>query len=334
MTQDEKKKKEIPGLKQLVGKEIIGNAIVMVILVACAYGLTFYSWGQAKGMGTYLGFVACMIPFFTVIQAYIPLINKRVDYLHGKMEFKEGEFVAPQNPHINIWSLLLPRALIYGFGAMLIVVVIIKISGWQATPLLTSVIVLIVNIITTTTLLKRYLPLDLLSFAAEVKAGRKQTKQPLASYLAVEHVIPFILLQGYINPCVANRAFNFEALKAGVSYVPSKALLPDAFIVFVLIALFQWMFSNAITRGDVHLGRVPVEKLKNLSGLVALGIIFIAGILIAVLYGLILYIGQVPGLSIGMAILFKLAIIVLSVVLGAWIGIRWGGAREYEKIKG
>jgi hypothetical protein len=306
----------------------------MIILVAGAYGLTFHSWGEARGIGTYLGFIACMIPFFTVIQAYVPFINKRVEYLHGKWEFKEGEFVALPTPHISIWSLLLPRALIYGFGAMLIVVIIVKLSGWEATPLLTSVIVLIVNIITTTALLKRYLAIDLLSFAAEIKEGRKQTKQPLAGYMVVEHIIPFFVLQGYINGCVANRAFNFELLNRKLTYVPSEALLPDAFIVFVLLALFQWMFSNAITRGDVHLGKVPVEKLKNLSGYAALGIIFIAGILVSVLYGVILFIGQVPGLSVGMATLFKMGIIALSVVLGSWIGIRWGGARENEKIKG
>jgi hypothetical protein len=332
MAKDEKKTKEIPGLKQSVGKEIIGNAIVMIIIVACAYGLTFHSWGQAKGMGTYLGFIACMIPFFTVMQAYVPFINKRVEYLHGKMEFKEGEFVSPAGPYISIWSLLLPRALAYGFGSMLIVIVIIKLFGWEATPFLTSLIVLIVNIITTTALLKKYLPISLISFASEIKEERKQNKQPLTSYLVVEHIIPFTILMGYINACVANRAFNFEALRANVPYVPTKALLPDAFIVFVLLALFQWLFSNAITRGDVHFGKVPVEKLKNLSGYLALIYIIIAGIIITVLYYIILLIGGVPGLSVGMAILFKLSIIVLSVAFGAWIGVRWGGARENEKM--
>ena len=87
MAKDEKKTKEIPGLKQLVGKEIVGNTIVMIILVEGAYGLTFHSWGEARGIGTYLGFIACMIPFFTVIQAYVPFINKRVEYLHGKWEY-------------------------------------------------------------------------------------------------------------------------------------------------------------------------------------------------------------------------------------------------------
>lgn len=333
MAQNEKQSKEIPGLKQLVSKELVGNAIIMVILVFGGWGLTFKLWGEAKGIGTYLGFIACMIPFFTVIQPYITVLNKRVGFLQGKWELKDDEIESPAEPLVNTWSLLLPRALIYGFGAMLLVLAGIKLSGWQPTPILTTVIVLIVNIITTTVLIKHYLPRDLLSYAAAVKNPIKQEVRPLAGYLMVEHAIPFIMLQGYINGCVANRAFHFEALKAAKSYVPSAALLQDAFIVFVLLALFQWMFSNAIARGDVHLGRIPADKLKNISWFKALGYIFCAGIIVVAAYGIILYIGKVPGLSVGMAILFKQSIIIFSVICGAWIGIRWGGSREYLKMQ-
>ena len=329
MTTEEKKPKEIPGLKQLIGKEIVGNAIVMLILVLGGWGLTFHTWGEAKGIGTYLGFIACMVPFFTVIQAYVPFMNKRAELMHGKWEIKEDEKNLPAGPLVNIWTRLLPAALIYGFGAMLVLVIAIKLSGWMPTTKITVLIVLIVNIATTTLLIKKYLPADLLAYARALREGKKDTVQPLAGYMMVEHVVPFVILQGYINACVANRAFHFEMAKAGLDYVPGAALLPDAFIVFVLLGLIQWMFSNALTRGDVRLGRVPAEKLKNINGWVGLGVIIITGILAAVVYGVILKIGQAPGLSVGMATLFKMGVMVSAILLGAWIGIRWGGSREY-----
>ncbi len=333
MAQSEKKIKPVPGLKETVGKEIVGNAIVMVIIVLCAWGLTFHTWGPAGGIGTYLGFIACMVPFFTIIQAYVPFINKRAELGHGKWELKEDEAGLPAEPLTNVWSLILPKALIYGFGSMLIVVALIKLTGWQPTTLWVVLLVLVIQIVTTTLLIKEYLPRHLLSFAAAVKEGKKTAPQPLAGYFIVEHVVPFFLLQAYINGCVANRAFHFELAKAGQSYVPGPALVPDVFITFVLLALIHWMFSNALTRGDVRLGRVPAENLKNLSAWAALGIIFGAGLVAAVVYGFILKIGGVPGLSVGMAVIFKMAVIALSIILGSWIGIRWGGSREYAEMQ-
>jgi hypothetical protein len=330
MTTEDKKPKEIPGLKQLVGKEIVGNAIVMIILVLLSWWLTFRSsWGPSKGIGTILGYIACMVPFFTVIQAYIPFINKRAELMHGKWELKDDEKNLPAGPLFNIWTRLLPAALAYGFGVMLLLVGAIKLSNWMPSPEVTAVIVLIVLIFTTSTLIKKYLPEDLLAYAKALREGKAATPRPLAGYMFVEHVIPFVMLQGYINACVANRAFHFELAKANLDYVPGPALLPDAVIVFILLALFQWMFSNALTRGDVRLGKVPVEKLKNINGWAALGVIFIGGILTCIVYYVILTIGHAPGLSVGIAILFKMAVMVFSIILGAWIGIRWGGSREY-----
>ena len=335
MAKEEKKANTTPGLKETVTKEIIANAIVMTIIVLASWGLAFGTWGKADGIGTFLGYIACMVPFFTVIQSYVPLSQKRADFGHGKWELKEDEEDLPAEPcDINIWHRMLPRALVYGFGTMILLVTIIKLSGWQPTTLPIVLIVLVVNIITTTLIIKRYLPIVLLSHAKGIGAGPMATPQPLAGYLVVEHAVPFILLQGYINACIANRAFHFEAAKAGLDYVPTHAMLPDAFIMFVLLALFQWMFSNALTRGDVRIGKVPVAGLKNISGWTASGMILLGGIMISGVYWLILTLGGFHGLSIGMAILVKMGIVVLSVVFGAWIGIRWGGSREAVEMNG
>lgn len=333
MATEKTKNKEVPSLRQTVGKEIFGNAIVVTIIVLCSWGLTFGFWGPAKDIGTFIGYIACMIPFFTVMQSYVPIILKRAELGHGKWELKDGEMTLPVEPVANIWILMLPRALLYGFGSMIFVLILIILTGWQPTPLLTALIVLFVTLITTTTLLKEYLPRHLISYAAAMKENNDSKPQPLSGYIMVEHAIPFIILQGYINFCVMNRAFPFEATKAGVSYVPSKALLPDAFIIFVLLALIQWMFSNALTRGDVRLGKVSADKLKHISGWTALGLVFGAGIIVTVAYGFILFLGRVPGLSIEMAKVFKISILILSVIFGAWIGVRWGGSREYALLE-
>lgn len=334
MTKEEKKVKEVPGLKQTVGKEIVGNAIVMTIIVLGSWGLTFGTWGPSLGLSTLLGYIACMVPFFTVIQTYVPLSLKRAEFGHGKWVLKEDEIDLPaENCGINIWHRILPRALAYGFGTMLVLVALIKLSGWTPPTVVVVLIVLAANITTTSLLIKKYLPVVMLAHAKGIGAEPVCAPQPLSGYLMVEHAVPFILLQGYINACVANRGFHFEAAKAGVDYVPTHALLPDAFIVFVLLALLQWMFSNALTRGDVRIGRVPVDRLNPVSGWGALGLIFLAGIAVTVVYGVILAVGGVPGLSIGIATLYKMAIIVLSVIFGAWIGIRWGGTREFAAMQ-
>ena len=115
MAKKEEKIKEVPGLKQTVGKEIVGNAIIMTIIVMASWGMTFHaSWGPARGLSTYLGFIACMIPFFTVIQAYVPFINKRAELGHGKWELKEDEVGLPArtpdqymdthtSPRLGLW---------------------------------------------------------------------------------------------------------------------------------------------------------------------------------------------------------------------------------------
>ncbi|MCG2750339.1 MAG: hypothetical protein L6301_00665 [Desulfobacteraceae bacterium] len=335
MVPEEIEAKKIPGLKETVTKEIIGNAIVMTIIVLASWGLAFGTWGKADGIGTFLGYIACMVPFFTVMQSYVPLSQKRADFARGKWELKDDEKDLPaESCGINIWHWMLPRALVYGFGTMILLVTAIKLSGWQPTPLPIVLIVLAANITTTTLLIKRYLPMVLLSHAKGIGACPVACPRPLTGYWVVEHAVPFILLQGYINACVANRAYHFEAAKAGLEYVPTHALLPDVFITFVLLALLQWMFSNALTRGDVRLGKVPVDRLKNISGWAASGTIFLGGIMISGVYWLILTLGGVHGLSIGMATLFKMAIVVLSIVFGAWIGICWGGTREAAEMRG
>jgi hypothetical protein len=334
MTQEEKKTKEIPGIKKSVANEIVGNGIAMTIIILLSWPITFGAFGPAKGLGTFLGYIACMIPFFTVIQVYIPLMIKRSLLARGKWELKGDENDLPSEEVINLWTLILPRALIYGSGSMLALVVLIKLSGWQPITFAVVLIVLVVVIVNTTLLIKKYLPIDMLAFAkASNEGGMKKTPQPLAGYMMIEHVVPFILLQGYINACIGNRAFHFEAAKAGEIFVPTAALIPDAVITFLLLALFQWMFSNNLTRGDVRLGKVEVDKLKKFNGWVGLGYIFGATIIVGALYAFILSIGQVPGLSVGIALVFKIGIVALSIIFGAWVGIQWGGSREHVEMQ-
>lgn len=333
MSKKEKKTKETPGVKEVVRKQIITNIIVYIILVACSWWLTFRLWGPAGNVSTLLGYIACMIPFFTIQLTYSAFVKERAELAHGKSEIKADEISFAAEPLTSIWALILPRALIYGFGSMLIVVGLIQYSGCQPPTLAVVFIVLVVPIITFSLLIKKYLPRYLPTFAAALKKGNKVAPQALAGYFIVVHVVPFFLAQAYINACIANRAFHFEAAKVGTSHLPADYLMPDSFILFVILGLVHWLHSNEITRADVRLGKVSAEKLKNISGWLALVYVFGGALVVAAVYRLILYVGNIDGLSIGMAILYKMAVILLSVLLGSWVGMRWGGARERELLK-
>ncbi|MBT4362904.1 MAG: hypothetical protein HOD17_00305, partial [Desulfobacteraceae bacterium] len=117
MTQEEKKTKEIPGIKKSVANEIVVNGIAMTIIILLSWPITFGAFGPAKGLGTFLGYIACMIPFFTVIQVYIPLMIKRSLLARGKWELKGDENDLPAEEVINLWTLILPRALAFGLGS-------------------------------------------------------------------------------------------------------------------------------------------------------------------------------------------------------------------------
>lgn len=67
MIQAGEKRKEIPDLRESVRKELLVNAIVMFLLVLGGWWLIFSIWGEPKEQGSLLGFMACMIPIFTVL---------------------------------------------------------------------------------------------------------------------------------------------------------------------------------------------------------------------------------------------------------------------------
>jgi len=330
MKRKKEKSREVQSLAQTIKKELVGNIIVMCIIALCSWALIFGSNGDVSGIGTYIGYVVCMIPFFTVVQTYVPFINKRAELVAGKWELKPDEKRVAGEPLLNIWSRILPQALLYGFGSMLLLAAVIYYFKWQPAPVIIVLVVLVINVINTTLLLKRYLFEDLITFAGTMSNGghAAEIKRPLAGYLLVEHAIPFIILQGYINGCVANRTFFIEMMKADVGYVPLHTLLPDAFIGFIILVLIQWMFSNWLVRGDVQLHRISAEGLICLSCKKALGLILVAGAVVMFLYWAILSLGNVPGLTVGMAIVVKIAIVAIGIVSGAWLGINWGGFRS------
>ncbi len=323
MRQKKARIKEVHGLRKTVRRAIVGNAIRMIIAVLASWGVTFHYFGQSKGIGTLLGFIACVIPFFIVLEPYHRFNRTKAGLVRGAWELKNVEARIQAGPFVNSWALLLPRALIYGFGAMLVILALVKISEWEPSELAVVLIVLIVNIIATTHLIRKHLPQHLLSFASAVKEAKKTKPQSLSSYLTIEHIIPFFLLQAYLSGCIANRSFHFMAEKAGLSYVPISSFVVAMVTAFHAIALFQWKFSHTLARGDVALGRIQANQLKKIRIFVGVGYIFGAGILLGVVYRIILHFGNVPGLSVEMAIAFNMAVVALSVTLGAWIGARW-----------
>ena len=58
MAMTETKIKEVPGLREPIGKEIVGNFNATAILGIFSWGLIFHAWGPAKGVSTLLGYIA------------------------------------------------------------------------------------------------------------------------------------------------------------------------------------------------------------------------------------------------------------------------------------
>ncbi len=327
--------KEKHGLKETVGAQIVGNAIAMIIVMALAVLLTFVAQHtKYDGMSTVLGFIACTIPFFSIMQIFMPIHQTRADLLHGKWEFKNNEPSLASGPLINGWALIIPRALAYGVGLMLLVYFSLVLIGWQPGPTVTGIIAYIAVVITTTALIKRFLPRDIISFAAALKKPKLATPIPMSTYLLVEHALPFILLQGFINACIANKGYPMEALKRGMTDIPTEAMVGDFFFTALILALLQWLFSHTQVRGEVHLGRCDAKGLKGISGWAATGQIFAMALLVALFSAAVFLITGVHSFSLPVAILLKEVVVIFSVIFGAWIGIRFGGSREYALIHG
>jgi len=150
MKRKKKKIDEVQSLAQTINKELVGNVIVMCIIALCSWGLAFGSFGDVRGIGTYIGYVVCMIPYFTVVQTYAPFINKRAELVAGKWELKPDEERVASEPLLNVWSRILPRALLYGFGSMFLLVAVMYLFKWQPAPVIIVLVVLVINIVNTT----------------------------------------------------------------------------------------------------------------------------------------------------------------------------------------
>jgi len=85
------------GLKETVVAQIVGNAIVFAIVMVLSVLLVFFVLSPKYDMATVLGFFACTIPFFTIIQLFMPVYTARVDHMHGKVDLSKEE-TGPVSP--------------------------------------------------------------------------------------------------------------------------------------------------------------------------------------------------------------------------------------------
>ncbi len=321
-------------LKEVIGAQIVGNIIALAIVMVLSVLLVFVALSPEYDKNTVLGFIACTIPFFTIIHLFMPIYTARVEYIHGGLNL-EG-FIPEEGAGspLYVWELVVPRAFLYGLIMMIIVYLGIRFTNIRIGPTLTGVIAFVALVITTTPLIKRFILADVLPFAAAVNSGKKADPVPMGSYLFMEHAFPFMVLQGFINACIANRGFPAAAAKIGATNVPIiEALIPDFFLTVVIVAFLQWMFSNAQARCDVRLGRCDGSSIKKISGWSGTLWVFLFAIIADIAIWLFSLVAGVSGIPLALAIIFKVAVAGYAVICGAWVGIRFGASREYEMMQ-
>lgn len=322
-------------LKEVIGAQIVGNIIGLAIVMVLSILLVIALSPEHYDRNTVLGFIACAIPFFTIIHLFMPIYTARVEYIHGELDLEGIAPVEGTGSPLYIWELVVPRAFLYGVVMMLIVYLGIKFTHVKIGPTLTGVIAFVALVITTTPLIKHFILKDLPSFAAALNASEKSKPVPMGSYLFMEHAFPFMVLQGFINACIANRGFPAAAAKIGAENIPiMQALIPDFFFTVVIIAFLQWMFSNAQSRCDVRLGRCDGAGVKKISGWAGVLWVFLFAIIADIAIWIFSLVAGLSGISFHLALIFKVAVAGYAVICGAWIGIRFGASREYEMMQG
>jgi hypothetical protein len=328
MKTKEKKSKLVFNEKTYVLGQYAGNLAGLLFATPLMVFITFNSFG--KGVGELFevqAFVFLYIFCFVVIQCWGAVTNTRRDYLRKKwvMEATPQEG-APDRLLINPWRLILPLALIAGFitaaGAALIVprlgqepFHLLNINFMAGIPLF-AVSSILIGII---------LPRDQAAFAAALPRT-KIPAVPFRRYLLIEHILPWVLIQGIINFAVGLKQFTNEAQKLQGD-IPIFTSALDAGIVTAIIVFFMWVSSQSQVRPDVHLGRVPEDKGKAPS--VPLMLLLITSCLGfgAVVWGVLAlvsgsFISPVPAAGL------KAGVVMAAVILGCSLGVWWGRRSE------
>jgi hypothetical protein len=254
----EKKKTRpgLPGKIYFLGQLVFNTGGVVFATLTLAW-IFFINFGNGAGTLAWVqGFVFVMVFFFTVIQGWGALVNTRRDYLRAK--WVAGAPPQTPSPYVgNPWRLLLPLGLAAGFIAAAAALCVPLLGSEPFSLLNISLVAGVPLFVASTIIIMIFLPRDQSAFAAALPALRLPAAPP-GQYLWLEHVLPWLPIQGLINLSVGLKQFGHEAEKLGSS-VPIKTIALDAGFVFPLIVFICWFSAQVQVRPDVHLGRVAQD---------------------------------------------------------------------------
>ena len=322
-----------PNEKQYIFGQYAGNFFA-TILFAPGFAYVVFAWfGPGAGdLATVQAYVFLFIFFVMTLFCWGSLTNARKDFLRGNW-LMQSEIPAGAEARLvgNPWRQILPFTLAAGLVTAALAALAVPRLGEAPFHVLNvgfmaGIPVYAVSCILVGTILPR----DQAAFAAAL-ARTRLPAAPFRRYLFLEHLLPWVLIQGGINFAFGLQQFPFEAQKAGGG-VPVLVFAQDAGLVFGLIVFLMWMSAQIQVRPDVRLGRVAEDHRQALSlPLMLLLLVPFYG-LGALVWGILTVLG-VSEVAPFPAACFKAAVVMAAVVPGCLLGVWWGRRRETALIR-
>jgi hypothetical protein len=339
MSNPAEKDKPKPDRKKYLVVQFIGNLIGVVIVVASLAWVVFGLFGP--GSGTLIEVRAFMLLFllcFVLIQCHGAVINTRRDFLRGKWVLGGRGRLEPDGV-INPWRRIWPTALPAGVATSLTVWSVLPLTGRESFRLLTiDAIAFAPLFVVTSVLIAFILPRDQVSFAHALDGKSPGAVPGLPGYFVIEHVLPWVVIQGVINMGIGIKQFKWVLEGTEPAEAITASLVAwDFGIVFGILFFFMFLASDGQVRGDVRLGRLLQKQFKwsnvGHSGvpLVAVGVISTTALVmtaVALIMQVFLAAMGFDDFSAQTAVSFKTVSAVLGTLAGCGAGVWWGRRRE------
>ncbi|HUT52633.1 MAG TPA: hypothetical protein VM658_04525 [bacterium] len=321
----------LPGKIYFLGQLAFNLGGVIFATTALAW-IFFVNFGNGAGELAWVqSFVFLMVFFFTVIQCWGAVANTRRDFLRDKWVMPAPPETAPGRYVANPWRLILPLGLASGFiAAGAAALAVPRLAPEPFSFLNITLISGIPLFVASTVMIGIILPRDQAAFAAALPKTRPPAAPP-GRYLWLEHILPWIPIQGCINFAVGLKQFGHEAEKLGAA-VPIRTVALDAGFVCFLIVFICWFSAQVQVRPDVHLGRVAQDPGRAPSILIML-VICTGFTAVGAVVWAALSLAGLESLDPAPAAVIKAVVVMAAVVPGCFLGVWWGRRRETALIR-
>jgi hypothetical protein len=320
---------------------LIGVAVVVAFLAWLVFGLF------GPGSGTLIEVRAFLFWFllcFVVIQCHTAVINTRRDFIRGRWRMGDPGGIEPDGV-ISPWKRIGPPALPVAVAVALGAWFLLPLSGGADFPLLKVELFAFVPLLLVSTVLIAFLlPRDQVSFAAALERGSEGAVPSVSTYLVLEHLLPWAVIQGLINMGIGAKQFSWALEGTNPAESVGSSLVGwDFGIVFGILYFFMFIASDGQVRADVRLGRLAPRpfKISRLGRLgvpaIAVGVV-VTTVLIMIAVGLamqgIFAVAGIEGLPFATSVALKTLAAVFGTLVGCSVGVWWGRRAESALMAG